>query len=283
MSANRREFVWRSLAGLCAPAIAGASESRATTAGSTVKSDGDVPTDIGRHFRDHGLEGTFAMLAVHDQTLLLHNEARANMPFSPASTFKIANSLIALETGVIADENQILKWDGEQRPVPEWNKDHSMRSAIAVSAVWFYQELARRIGETRMREWIDRIGYGNRDISGGIDQFWLGKGLRITAREQIEFLRRLYANELPFAARTCRIVKEILVLERTSECVLRGKTGMLGKSGPELGWLVGWVERGERAWIFASNMAMRQDTNAALRKSLPLEILAALRLIEPAR
>ena len=174
---------------------------------------------------------------MHDDTLLVHNPTRADQEFLPASTFKIPNSLIALETGVIADEREVLKWDGQKRSVPEWNKDHDMRSAIAVSAVWFYQELARRVGAKRMQEWIDRIGYGNRDLSGGIDQFWLTGGLRITARQQIEFLRRLYADELPFSARTRRIVKDILVLERTAEYVLRGKTGLAG-ARPAGGWLV---------------------------------------------
>ena len=270
MSSRRRDFVRRSVAALVSPAIAGASEPG-------LERGSGVPTDIGRSFHDRGLEGTFVLLAVHDDTLLVHNPARADQEFLPASTFKIPNSLIALETGVIADEREVLKWDGQTRSVPEWNKDHDMRTAITVSAVWFYQELARRIGAKRMQEWIDRIGYGNRDLSGGIDQFWLTGGLRITARQQIEFIRRLYAGELPFSARTLRIVKDILVLERTPEYVLRGKTGLTGRPG--IGWFVGWVERGERAWIFASNVAMKPETDIALRKAVALEILAELGLI----
>jgi beta-lactamase class D len=216
---------------------------------------------------------------VHDDTQLVHNPTRADQEFLPASTFKIPNSLIALETGAIADEREVLKWDGQKRSVPEWNKDHDMRTAIAVSAVWFYQELVRRIGAKRMQEWIDRIGYGNRDVSGGIDQFWLTGGLRITARQQIEFIRRLYTDELPFSARTLRIVKDILVLEKTAEYVLRGKTGLAGAGRPGVGWFVGWIERGDRAWIFASNVAMKPETDIALRKAVALEILAGLRLI----
>lgn len=240
-----------------------------------------MAVDIGRRFRARGVEGTFLLHSIHDDTWLVHNPARADQAFLPASTFKIPNSLIALETGVIRDENEVLKWDGRKRDVEEWNRDHSMRTAMAVSAVWFYQELARRIGEKRMREWIDRIGYGNRDISGPIDMFWLTGGLRITPRQQLELVRRLYLDELPFSERSRRIVKDILVLERTDAYVLRGKTGLAAPGGVGVGWLVGWVERGNRAWVFASNVTIKGDI--ALRKTLALEILADLGLIDPAR
>jgi beta-lactamase class D len=241
--------------------------------------------DIGRRFREHGLTGTFVLLAVHDDTLLVHDPARAEEPLLPASTFKIPNSLIALETGVVPDENEVFKYDGAKTgPQSTW-KDQSLRTGIAGSAVWLYQELARRIGAKRMQEWVDRIGYGNRDLGGGIDQFWLNGALRITARQQIEFLRRLYANELPFSERTLRIVKDILVLEKTDTYVLRGKTGWAGVDGsvggiPGVGWLVGWVERGAQAWMFALNVHMTASEQAPLRRPLATAILADLGLME---
>lgn len=275
MTSDRRAFL-NGLVALAAPSIA-RTQNRTTVAGT----ESDITLDIGRRFRSRGVDGTFLLFSVHDDTWLVHNAARAEQAFLPASTFKIPNSLIALEAGVIRDENEILKWDGVKRDVEAWNQDHNMRTAIAVSAVWFYQELARRIGERRMREWIDRLGYGNRDISGAIDQFWLSGGLRIAPRQQVEFVRRLYADELPFSERGRRIVKDILMLERTDAYVLRGKTGLAAPDGVGVGWFVGWVERGNRAWVFASNVAIRGDIS--LRKSLALEILADLGLIDPAR
>ena len=275
MSADRRNFL-NGIVALGAPSLVSA-QSRTPAA----KSDGDINLDIGRRFRSRGVDGTFLLHSVHDDTWLVHNSARADQGFLPASTFKIPNSLIALETGVIRDENEILKWDGVKRDVQEWNRDHNMRTAIAVSAVWFYQELARRIGAKRMREWIDRLGYGNRDISGPIDLFWLTGALRITPRQQVDFVRRLHLDDLPFSERSRRIVKDILVLERTDAYVLRGKTGLAAPGGVGVGWFVGWVERGQRAWVFASNVAIKGDIS--LRKSLALETLVDLGLIDSAR
>jgi beta-lactamase class D len=272
---------------------------RAATAAETAvpASVAAFPIDAGRHFKERGLVGTFVLLSVQDDTLLLHNPGRADTPYLPCSTFKIPNALISLETGVVRDEDEVLKWDGVERPVAAWNKDHSMRTGIAASAVWFYQEMARRIGEKRMREWVDRLGYGNRDIGGGIDQFWLTGALRTTAREQVDFVRRLYADELPFSERSRRIVKDILILEKPDASakrtvndseegfarraedgyVLRGKTGLSGRPG--IGWFVGWLERGPRAFVFALNVDMKADTDIGVRKEIAVAVLRDLGLL----
>lgn len=171
---------------------------------------------------------------------------------SPCSTFKIPNSLIGLETGVIADEGFVIKWDGVKRDREEWNRDHSLASAIKVSVVWYYQELARRVGQERMQKLLSAIPYGNGDTSSGIDTFWLGRSLRISPEEQIAFLDRLRASKLPFSERSQRIVRDILVQERTPSLVYRGKTGSCGGgTAPDHGWWVGWVEKEGKPTLFA--------------------------------
>src|SRR5690606_21044420 len=137
----------------------------------------------------------------------------ADSGFIPASTFKIFNSLVALEAGAVASEEEVLEWDGVERGWDAWDQDHSMRSAIRVSAVWFYQELARRIGETRMQQYLREVRYGNQTMDGAIDDFWLSGGLRITPLEQVDFLVRLARNDLPFSDRTMAILRDILILE----------------------------------------------------------------------
>ena len=120
---------------------------------------------------------------------------RADERLSPCSTFKIPNSMIALDSGAVRDENVSITWDGVVREYPFWNCDHSMRSAIGVSTVWFYQEMARRIGEKKMREMVLRGGYGNMDTSRTLTDFWLGSGsLKISANEQADFLTNLARN-----------------------------------------------------------------------------------------
>ncbi len=132
--------------------------------------------DFSKYFDEYNVKGSFLLYDQNKDEYIYYDSARCNTQFIPASTFKIFNSLVSLETGVIADENEIIKWDSIESN-KEWNRDHNMRSAIKYSVVWFYQELARRVGEERMQYYIDTVGYGNRDISGGIDRFWLVGGV----------------------------------------------------------------------------------------------------------
>jgi beta-lactamase class D len=199
------------------------------------------------------------LLDVSGNQLLRYNPQRCGTRFSPCSTFKIPNSLIGLETGVIADADYVIKWDGVVRERPELNRNHTLRSAIANSVVWYYQEVARRVGEQRMQEFLDAIPYGNRDISGGLTTFWLGTSLKISPDEQVEFLRRLQRDELPFSRRSMQVVREILVQDSRPGLIYRGKTGSnRGANGePDLGWYVGWVEHDGDVYVFATNISGR--------------------------
>ena len=170
----------------------------------------------------------------------------------PASTFKIFNSLVALDTGVAPDENMLLSWDGRTRSIASWNQDHTLRTAFSNSVVWYYQELARRIGATRMQSYLNRAGYGNGDISAGIDQFWLTGGFRISPDEQIEFLRRLAHNQLPFKERSMNIVRSIMLNAADGDFELRAKTGLLLENESAYGWWVGYLQRGHERLFFAT-------------------------------
>jgi len=136
--------------------------------------------------------------------------------------------------GVATDENFIIKWDSLRNPRQNWwtsppfdmwGRDHTLRSAIRNSVVWYYQEIARKVGEENYKKYLQQIGYGNQDISGGLDSFWLSSSLKISADEQLEFLKKLYANELGFSKRSTDIVRDILVLEKTEDYTLSAKTG----------------------------------------------------------
>jgi beta-lactamase class D len=218
--------------------------------------------DLSAHLR--GLEGTFVLYDRNADRYVRHDPARAAERFSPCSTFKIPNSLIALDTGVATGADFSLPWDRERDPPQpwwdelglDWKRDHTLASAFRASVVWFYQELARRIGAKRMASYLARFDYGNRDISGGIDEFWLTGGLAISADEQVEFLRRFYDERLGVSHRATEVVKQILVLERGEGYTLCAKTGSGAKEGgPMLGWLVGYVEAGDDVRFFAFNVS----------------------------
>lgn len=231
--------------------------------------------DFAKYFKEAGVEGAFLLYDLKNDKYLAYNSERLQQGYAPASTFKILNSLIALETGVIGDENEILKWDGAVREVAAWNQDHNMRSAIKYSAVWFYQELARRIGEERMQYYVDLVDYGNKNISGGIDMFWLTGDLRITPREQIQLLVRLHQNQLPFSQRAMNIVKDILTFETGGDYVLRAKTGWANR----VGWFVGYVERGDNAYFFANSVVIMKPGDEKARITIVKTLLRDLRML----
>jgi beta-lactamase class D len=217
----------------------------------------EVREDLARHFSDAGTAGTFVAYQVEDYLIIASDKDRSGEAKLPASTFKIPNSLIALETGVVEDpDKDVFKWDGVTRPIEAWNRDHTLRSAIAVSAVPVYQDIARRIGQGRMQKYVDLLEYGNRDIGGGIDQFWLTGNLRIDPVQQVDFLDRLRRGALPVSKRSQDLVRDILPLTRAGESVIRAKSGLLGaeRGQPSLGWMVGWAEKGEAHTVFALNM-----------------------------
>ncbi|MBD2358001.1 class D beta-lactamase [Tolypothrix sp. FACHB-123] len=210
--------------------------------------------NLGRHFQQLGVEGSIVIYDSKNNRTYEHNPQRNATAMVPASTFKIFNSLVALETGVIANDVAVLTWDGIQREIETWNQDTNLRQAFKNSTVWFYQVLARKAGYERMQEFINKVGYGNRQIgtAADIDRFWLQGPLKITPKEQINFLQRLYQGNLPFSQQTMELVKDIMVREQTPKYTLRAKTGWLISSKPEIGWFVGYLEQNNNVYFFAT-------------------------------
>lgn len=240
-------------------------------------------TDIGRIFKANKVDGGFVLFDAGGNRFTRYNPKVCSTRYIPASTFKIYNSLVALETGVVANEHTVIRWDSVKRWVPNWNQDLDMATAFKLSAVWFYQELARRIGPERMQGWMSREPYGNSDISGGIDSFWLTGGLRISPDEQIPLLQHLHDGTLSFSERSMRVVREIMVEEKTDDYTLSWKTGW-ATSNPNIkniGWIVGWLERQGNVYYFALNI-QSNDPNfdiPATRTRMLHEILQKLTLL----
>lgn len=186
-------------------------------------------------FRDH----------THD-AIYYFNKDQALHRYLPASTFKIFTSLVALETAVAADEKLVIKWDGIDRNRPEWNEDLDMREAFKRSAVPYFQELARRIGKDNFKHYLDTVQYGNRNMGGPIDMFWLNDSLQISADEQLGMMKRLYFEELPFSERSQRIVRSIMLREETPKYKLYYKTGTGNFKDSTVYWVVGFVEKMEQ-------------------------------------
>lgn len=210
------------------------------------------------------LRGYDAALVIYNRTtgdVINIDPERGSLRLPPCSTFKIYNTLIGLELGLInGADDPWYKWDGAKRDIEGWNKDLTLREAFRVSAVPAYQILAREIGEPRMKEYLEKIDYGSKDISSGIDIFWLPRpetiSIRISADEQAFLLNKLLDGKLPFSEKNIRTLRDIMLVERTEKGALYGKTGSaMGPDGKwNLGWFVGFLERSDTTYVFACNI-----------------------------
>ncbi|WP_419160456.1 class D beta-lactamase [Rossellomorea sp. BNER] len=201
----------------------------------------------------NGKEGTMVLKNLKTDKTYVYNQKRSTKRLTPESTFKVANALMGLQTNAVRDEYEVKRWDGVVREFETWNRDHSLASAMRESAIWFYQDMARDIGETRMQEYINRMEYGNKDISGGIDLFWLDSSLKISAVEQVDFIERLVHEKLPFGEKHQKTVKRMMIQDDEDTYTLHGKTGTrLSDLG--LGWYIGFVETKKDTWAFAVNI-----------------------------
>lgn len=229
-------------------------------------SPNNVTEDAGfqKYFDSVGTTGCFGMFDNGQGHFTVYNLPRfRDSAFLPASTFKIVNSLIGLETGRIVNENMVIKWDGITRFYPsgdsakEWNKDLTMKQAFKVSAVPYYQEVARKIGKDTMQRWLDTLGYGQRYGkfkigNNNIDTFWLDNSLKVTADEELGLVKKLYFDQLPFFKSTQKTVRWVMLQEDNANYKLSYKTGWGHReNGHTLGWMVGWIEENKHPYFFA--------------------------------
>jgi beta-lactamase class D len=212
-----------------------------------------IDNDLKKYFDAKNVEGCFTMLNNKDGQITVYNMAMDTARVTPASTFKIVNSLIGLQSGIITDEKMVIKWDGIKRWNADWNKDMDMQEAFKVSAVPYYQEVARRIGKDTMQQWIDSISYGNKNISGPIDSFWLNNQLKISPDEQLGLLKKLYFDQLPFRKSVQQILRNVMLQEDNTLYNLSYKTGWgFDESGNGIGWVAGWIEENRHVYFFVT-------------------------------
>lgn len=241
---------------------------------------------LGKYFEENKVKGCFALMDNGTGKFTVYNLSRyRDSSYLPASTFKIINSLIGLQTGKIVNDSMVIKWDGIKRKVDAWNKDLTMYEAFRVSAVPYYQEVARRIGKDTMQFWLDSLGYGaktekeNVVIKSKIDTFWLDNSIKITPDQQLGVVKKLYFDQLPFFKSYQETVKRAMLFENNTNYKLGYKTGW-GQipDGNQLGWITGWVEENNHPYFFVLNIES-PDPNfdmPAVRMKMLKDILGKL-------
>jgi len=203
----------------------------------------------------------------------------------PASTYKIPNSIIALETGVVENDSILFKWNGEPRGMKIWEQDLIFKDAFHFSCVPCYQDVARRIGAKRMNQYLNKLNYGAMDVdSTNIDVFWLEGRSRISQLQQINFLKRFYKSELKITERTETLMKKLMVIEENELYSLSGKTGWATRNGHNNGWFVGYLESSENTYFFATNIEPLDGFDmqgfSAIRKQVTFSALRQMGIIE---
>ncbi len=254
----------------CAPAP----PRKTSAAASSPSTPACVPVfDPGDAFGKAGLEGVFVLRDEQTGCSQATDPPMADTGFRPQSTFKIANALIGLETGVIEGEHHLWKWDGAPRKLKDWEQDLELGGALKVSCVPCFQDVARRVGGERMRTWLHELRYGNEDVGGPIDAFWLDGGpLRITPRGQTELIHRLLAGETPVKPQHVELVFRLLEIEKGPGFTFRGKTGLGSMEGRAIGWLVGYAERDGHRFGYATFVRGRPEAEleAEQQRLMPL-------------
>lgn len=233
--------------------------------------------ELGAVFAKAGLEGTMVIESLDGRRRYLHHSERAARPLPVASTFKIFNTLIALEEGVVTGPESTFKWDGAVHSFPDWNRDQTLRSAFRVSCVWCYQELARRIGPDRYLTHLRRAGYGNLRAPFELTRFWLDGTLRVSAHQQVAFLRRVVKRDLPYRSSSYEGLREVMLQDQGPKVAYKiaAKTGWSTILTPGIGWYVGYVETPGGVWLFALNIDIRTEADLPRRIELARAALQA--------
>jgi beta-lactamase class D len=211
-------------------------------------------SSLEKFFTENKVKGCFAIMDNGTGQFTIYNLPRyRDSSYLPASTFKIVNSLIGLQTGIITNDSMVIKWDSVKRR-DAWDRDLSMYQAFRVSSVPYYQEVARQIGKDTMQHWLDSISYGTKKIKTRIDSFWLDNSLKITPDEQLGLVKQLYFDQLPFYKTYEEMVKRAMKFEENSNYSLSYKTGWGQENGKQIGWVVGWVVENQHPYFFVLNI-----------------------------
>ncbi len=235
---------------------------------------------LAKLFARQGVEGTIVISSLNSRQVFIHNNSRASQRFSPASTFKILNTLIALEEKAISGKDDVIKWDGHIYDFPDWNHDQTLESAFKVSCVWCYQTLANRVGAAKYHTYLQSMEYGKLAEFFNETSFWLDGSLQTSALDQVAFLRKIQQRNLPFSAPSYETLQQIMLAEKAPAFSLWAKTGWATRVKPQIGWYVGYVETPKDVWFFALNIEVNNAKDLPLRRKLLRQALQTKGLIE---
>jgi beta-lactamase class D len=247
-----------------------------------------VPPNLNTFFVNEGLVGSITIYDLKNDKWIYSDEKDTETKLLPASSFKILNSLIALEEKVIKI-NEVLKWDGKNKMfrgkvVASWNSDTDIETAFKNSTIWFYVELSKKVGRKTYKKYLKKVNYGNLKLDEKGFDFWNYGDFAVSPKDQINFLVKLYKNELPFSKENMEYVKKIMIQENNDNYILRGKTGWGIRKEQEIGWYIGYVEAKSNVYFFATRIISDTkgipSTFSSSRKTITMSVLKEFNFIK---
>lgn len=231
-----------------------------------------IEEDLSPYFS--GYDGCFVLYDLNADTWSIYNKEHALKRFPPDSTYKIYSALSALENGTITSDASFIKWDGQRYPIPQWNQDQTLPSALQDSVNWYFQSLDQTAGLNSLKRFYEAIDYGNHDLSGGLSEFWLESSLKISPLEQVKMLKKLYTNEFDLDEQNIQAVKDALLITSAEAASLYGKTGTGNINGQNVnGWFIGYEEAGDNTYFFAANIQGESDADGLTAGNITRKLL----------
>ena len=229
--------------------------------------------DLSAYFS--GYEGSFVLYDLNGDTWNIYDMEQATLRTAPDSTYKIYDALFGLEEGVIAPNDSFMAWNETDYPFEAWNADQDLYSAMQSSVNWYFQEIDKQIGSSAIQGYIQKIGYGNENISADLSSYWMQGTLKISPVEQVELLTALHNNNFDFAPENVKAVKNAICLFSSEGKNLYGKTGTGRVDGQDVnGWFVGYIEAAGNTYFFATNIQAAENATGNKASEISLSILS---------
>ncbi len=239
----------------------------------------------------NGLNGVAVVYDVSNSRYTMYHGDLALTRSSPCSTFKIISSLVALENGIIEPENSTRAWSGEIFWNEDWNKDIDFREAFRTSCVWYFRQVIDDIGKDMMQKELEKLQYGNCDISDwegrlntdnnnrALTGFWIESSLKISSKEQVEVMERIFGDHSEYSEKTQNELKQVMLVSEQEQTGISiyGKTGLGTTDGNVVdAWFTGFAEGTEGKLYFCVHLGRTDgmDVSSAAAKEIALQIVS---------
>ena len=233
--------------------------------------------DLSSYFGEY--KGSFVLYDSENDIWSIHDMDHAVLRVAPNSTYKIYDALFGLEEGIITPEDSLITWNGENYPFEAWNADQTLQSAMSASVNWYFQSVDEQLGAADLSKYVQKIGYGNENMSGDLSSYWMESSLKISPIEQVELLTKQHSNRFHFSPENINAVKDAIRLSSSDTGTIYGKTGTGRIDGHDVnGWFIGFIETTDHTYFFATNIGSDDGATGSAAAEITMSVLSDLQI-----